>query len=257
VIPGAVTGDILKVAIASQRYPGRVAELTMVDLVDRIVGLSGIFFAALCAALFCIPSLRDCLATSQSAFAIAIGLKLIILGCFGTFVLFYIFWTKPCWSKWRWLQRLAAVIPQKILAIATRLDGALELYRPRQKALLATFLLSVIIHCGCAMTIFFLGKSLHEINMSPPQYALATQMANITGIIPIAPGGVGLRDVVAAALYKNFNASPVSVCGDLPIFYTMVLLLWALIGAFIYIFSPSLKQANQSQHQTVNNNKQP
>ncbi len=249
IIPGSVTGDILKIAIASQRYPGKVTELTLVDLVDRVIGLAGIFFAAAVATMLCANLLPGIFAAKQS-WIVALAILAINLGCLGTILLYLLWLTQPRWTTWNWVQRLQLalkrILPKAITRIARRMNDALGLYRKHQRALLTAMVISVVIHLTVSSTVFCLGRALHENQMRFGQYALTTQLANVTGILPITPGGIGLRDAVSAQLFEHFHAEPASVRGDIPLLNSLIIVFWGLAGALIYACSPSFKKPAQT-----------
>ena len=244
IIPGSVTGDILKIAIASQRYPGKATELTLVDLVDRVIGLSGIFFAAAVATALCAGMLAG-LFRETNSWVFAVALAAINLGCLGTILLYLLWLAQPRWMAWNWVRRLLGcfqrILPNALLRIARRMDEALALYRRHQGALLKTLLISVAIHLTVSTTVFCLGRALHEARMTYGQYALTTQLANVTGLLPVTPGGIGLRDTVSAQLFEHFHAEPASVRGNIPLLNSLIIVFWGLTGALIYVLSPSLK----------------
>lgn len=248
IIPGSVTGDILKIAIASQRYPGKVTELTLVDLVDRVIGLAGIFFAAAVATALCANLLPGIFAAEHS-WIIALAILAINLGCLGTILLYLLWLTQPRWMAWNWVKRLLLflhqVLPKALSRIGQRMNDALGLYRKHQRALLTALVISVVIHLTVSTTVFCLGRALREGQMHFGQYALTTQLANVTGILPITPGGIGLRDAVTAQLFGHFHAEPTSVRGDIPLLNSLIIVFWGLAGAVIYACSPSLKKPAQ------------
>ena len=248
IIPGAVTGDILKIACATQKYPGKATELTLVALIDRIIGLSGIFFAAAVATVLCIKLLPGFFATKES-WMFTIALIAINLGCLASLLLYAIWRFQERWMAWQWVQRLGGFLkrhsPTGIRNILQRMNAALALYRGRESVLLQALLVSVFIHLTVSTTVFCLGRALHEQQMTYGQYALTTQLANVTGLIPITPGGIGLRDAVTMQLFQHFGAEPSSVQGDIPLLNSLIIVFWGLMGALIYICSPSLKASSE------------
>lgn len=244
-IPGSVSGDILKIACAAQIHPGHAAELTLVDLFDRIIGLSGIFFAAAIATAASASWLPGLLSAEGAGWMLTCAVAAINLGCLAVIALYVLFLTRPKWMQWRIAQRISALwsrlAPARIRDIIGRMIASAELFRNRQRVIAAALALSIVIHLMVSGTIFCLGRALHECNMSAGQYILTTQLANVTGILPITPGGIGLRDAVTAALFGFFRAEPAAVQGDIPLINSLIIVFWGLLGALLYAFSPSLK----------------
>ncbi len=253
IIPGAVTGDVLKIACATRQYPGRAAELTLVVLVDRIIGLSGIFFAAALATIASAEVVWG-LIQSDGALVIVLAILAINLGCLGTLVLYILYLTSDKWGRWavvRWcFQKFQGLAPQSLRAIFQRMGAGLALYRNHQRGLLAALMVSVAIHLVVAGTIFCLGRGLHESRMTAGQYVLTTQLANVTGILPVTPGGIGLRDAVSSGLFQTFGASPASVAGDIPLINSLIIVFWGLSGALVYAISPSLNTHRTHSNET-------
>jgi uncharacterized membrane protein YbhN (UPF0104 family) len=93
----------------------------------------------------------------------------------------------------------------------------------------------MFVHAMLGLAVFFVGRAFHEQTMTMLQYMLATQIANATGVIPLTPGGVGLREAVTAALFTAFKAEPASVVATIPIVNTLISTAWALIGAVAWL----------------------
>ncbi len=243
-IPGSVTGDIIKIACASQRYPGRATEITLVDLVDRVIGLSGIFFAAAIATVAAFGPLRSLLAGDGHR-AILLGVLAVNAGCLGSLSLYLLYITSGRWGKWRIVQAGARLweraAPAALRRLAARMNAALALYRGHQGAIVKALVLSVAIHFTVSGTSLAIGRALHEQQMTAGQYILTTQLFNVTGLLPLFPGGLGLRDAVSMQLFEAFQANPPEVRGAIPLVYSLILVFWGLAGALIYALSPALQ----------------
>ncbi len=243
-IPGSVTGDIIKIACAAQRYPGRAAEFTLVALVDRVIGLSGIFFAAAIATIAALEPLRAILQNDGHG-AILLGVLAINAGCLGSLCLYLLYITSARWGKWRLVQSAAQVweriAPASIRRIAARMNSALALYRGHQGALIKALAISVVIHLTVSGTVLGIGRALHETQMTAGQYVLTTQLSNVTGLLPLFPGGLGLRDAVSMQLFEAFQADPPGVRGAIPLVNSLILVFSGLTGALIYALSPAMQ----------------
>lgn len=245
VIPGAVSGDILKIAFTGQHFPGRKTEIALTMLLDRIIGLGALFAAAFLFTLAGIGQMPQLLRDSP---ILALALLAVNAGCLSGAGLYLLFRHKErlqrhplCQRLWNSLQRL---LPAPLLRLLGRLDEALELYRERQSVLGRHALLSLCIHLLSAVTLFAIGKALHESAMSFLEYGIATQVANASGIFPLTPGGLGMRDAVSAAFFQAFQVTPAAIAGSIPIAYSLISSLWALAGAFFLLLSPALRAVN-------------
>ena len=71
-----------------------------------------------------------------------------------------------------------------------------------------------------------------------PDYLLAVPVSNVVALVPLTPGGVGTRDAAMALLLSAMGAAQDKV-GTIPIGFTAVLVLWALVGGVTFAFSGS------------------
>jgi len=74
--------------------------------------------------------------------------------------------------------------------------------------------------------------------MRPRDYLLTAQVANTVAAIPLTPGGVGTRDVVAKEYFLALGAEPTEKVGSIPVIMTMVMVGWGLVGAVIFVLCP-------------------
>jgi len=248
-IPGSVSGDALKIAIAAAEFTKQKAEITFTILLDRILGLSGLFLAAALTTCLSFGTVRT-LATQHQA--LRYGLWAVNLGCLGTLVAAICFAFRPqltalcralrLTALW---QRLVGLLPPRLRNFCGRLDRALEMYRPRQGILFAHLGVSTVIHLCCGLCLFLLGRGLHEASLTPLQYSVTMQVANASAIVPLAPGGLGLRDTITATFLQAFRISPPETAGTIPLAYSAVILAWALVGAAIFCLSPKIRNCKQ------------
>ncbi len=242
-IPGSVSGDVLKIAYTAGYFPGRKTEITLTVLLDRIIGLAAIFFAALFASLSIIDRLGDFFRQHRN-----LGGAIIIVnaGALAFLVAYALYRGRDWLPALPQLQRLRAALlgrlPRFLADILIRLESALEMYRTRQRVLGAHALISVFIHFCNGACFYVIGKALGERAMSAREYLLSTQIAVSTGIIPLTPGGIGTRDAVSAAFFTAFAADPAEVAGSIPVVYTLILLFWGIIAAIVFLCSPSLRR---------------
>ncbi len=248
-IPGSVSGDVLKIAYTGQYFPGHKTEITLTILLDRIIGLAAIFFAALLATVSNLDRLRELFKHYPN---LGIAIIVVNLGCVVFFVAYGLYRSKDWLLSLSLLRRGNEVIfrhlPKFLSAILTRLNTALEMYQNRQRALAAHALISVVIHFCNAACFYTIGKALGESAMSAREYLLTTQMAATTGLIPLTPGGIGTRDAVSAAFFSAFAANPAEVAGSIPVVYSLILLLWGVIAAIVFICSPTLRNFNTTEN---------
>ncbi|MGN0867707.1 MAG: lysylphosphatidylglycerol synthase transmembrane domain-containing protein [Oligosphaeraceae bacterium] len=237
-IPGGVSGDIVKVGAATAAHPGKAPELALADLLDRGVGLLGLFWAGLLSLCLLLGApwarLREhCPALLAAAVAtILLGVAASLAGAAG-------------WHLWPALARsglpvkIASRCPRFLRTWLHRLGAALAPYRTQPLVLLRALGLSILIHLLLGGEFYLLGKALGESALGIPAYLLATQLANATALLPLTPGGLGVRDTVAESLFLAFGATPLEGATLIPLFYTFILTLWGLAGGLLYALTPS------------------
>lgn len=238
VIPGGVSGDIVKVGAATCAHPGKAAELALVDLLDRAIGLAGLFAAGVC-------TLALLLATGELAALprqTALAATLLLVGGLAGFALLA---PLAFWLLKRARQDDDSAPPAGFLRrTLRRLAQALSLYRDAPWALGKALLVSVLIHALLGLELFCLGSALPGDGPRLLPCLLVAQLANATAILPLTPGGLGVRDTVAQRFLLAFGTAS----GDatlIPLFHTIVLTLWGLLGAVLYLTTPPPKPATR------------
>ncbi len=243
IIPGAVSGDLLKIAYAGQYFIGRKTEILLTIMLDRILGLFAMFFAASLATLMYLPQLPDLWRTHR-----LLGLAVLAAnaGCFFCILVYGLYRKRDFFLKSQLVSSgfsaLYRRLPGLLVNILERLQAAFGLYQKQQVILGKHVLYSILVHLINAFSLFAIGKALGERAMSVTQYTLSMQIANATGLLPLTPGGLGMRDAVSAAFFKAFEATPPEVAGSIPVVFSIIVVSWSLIGALIFIFSPGLRK---------------
>ena len=244
-IPGAVTGDVIKIACVTSFHPGCLPRLAAVNIIDRLVGLTGIFAAAATAALCFWSSIRP----FTEEHILKLALSAVAAGCLGALAAYLVFISFPRWGRWRPVRRTLLFcrrhLPLGVRRILVKVWGAAECCRSRQSVLLQTLLISVCIHLLIGVELFAIGRALHESAMGAGQYLVATQLSNASGLLAVTPGGIGLRDSVFALLFRLFGASPGDTAGTIPLLNSLIIVFWGVIGALIHTFSPRLTKTRQ------------
>ena len=230
-LPGAVTGDVVKIACAAQHHPGHLADFAMVDLLDRILGLCGLLLAlsltAAIALLHPIPSgiFPPILLKTLAAICALIPLTL--------FFLFQIqCQLRQCRQLVRGISGILSHLPGIVAAKLRELNAAMRQQEHHRRSLFAVLAISVGIHLLLLTgTNAAIGHALGESSLTLRQYSLATQLSNATGIFSVTPGGIGLRDLAAADTYRDMRAQPASCAAAIPLVNSLVIIFWDITGA--------------------------
>ena len=243
IIPGGVSGDIVKVGTAGAAFPGKTAELALIDLLDRFVGLSGLFAAAI---LFLIP-----LVFSSRLLAGAKSYPVFL--AFIAFAAALVLVTAMLWCRFFQNRKLhpgsqedeeAQKPRRRILGVFRRFLAALEIYRNRRRALLTAFLVSILIHFMSGTAIYTLAQAASknaQDRLSFAETQFVTHIANAAAILPVTPAGIGVRDAVL-----NSHDGADSEAGETAaLAYTGIIVFWGIAGAFVYLAMPQIKPISQ------------
>jgi uncharacterized protein (TIRG00374 family) len=231
--PGGVGGDAAKMVYVKERAGPRDAEAILSILVDRIVGLLGLFIVAISAVIVNWDFLQNAPPNISGmvggVFACALaGYAAVGLALYHDRLL-----KVPHLNALA--NSLSRRLPQKLVEIIGKVGFALVLYR-RHPGLIAKALgISVLIHCCTALAVFCISLSFHAAVLQLRTCFLAIQMANVISAIPIFPGGLGGRDVVLSMFFQAAGEGPKS--GVIPTVLSMLVILWSLIGGVIFTFA--------------------
>lgn len=251
-IPGAVSGDLLKIAYAGQCFEGRKTEILLTIMLDRILGLSAMFFAATLATLLYIGKLPELWYQNR---LLVMAVLLANAGCLACIVIYALYRGRKMFAKSQLLQRALAGInrclPNFLHSTLQRLQAAFALYQTKQRILGKHVLYSILIDLINAFALFAIGKSLGEKAMSAVQYTLVTQISNASALLPITPGGIGIRDLLSAAFFRAFAANPLEVAGSIPVVFTIIVVSWNLLGAAIFVCSPKMRKLTPKNEQEL------
>lgn len=249
-IPGAVGGDLVKMAYISRQTPGKRTESIFSIVADRIMGMLGLFIVASAAVLF---SLRFLVSLGPEQRPIQIAAFTVGLGsAAGAFGLVAVEYHQKLLSL-TWVRKLfdffEPKVPNRLTEVAQRVVTALDTYRRNRKVMLQVISLSVAVHCLLALNLFLVGKSLHEDATSLGSYFLTAQVANAIAAIPITPAGVGPRDYVAKSFFEQMGMNPEKI-GAIPVTLTLIIIFWGLVGAVVFVMLPGSSSAELT-HQAM------
>lgn len=194
VLPGAVTGDIIKVVYVKKLDPKfSKTFLITITLLDRILGLTGLLFLSGCFSLFYYSEIT--LLSPKIAHVILLNLLL-----FAGALVFLASLIAP--EKF---QNILTVITKKIPLIGTKISQIFEQIfslRENKKELFISLILSIVIQFlsvlafWCVISPFIAGQI-------PFQYAFTfIPVGLIATAIPISPGGLGVGHVLFANLFS-------------------------------------------------------
>lgn len=237
-VPGAVGGDLVKMGYTMRRAPEHKTAAVFSIVVDRVMGIMGLFVVAGVAVLL---NLQTIIRLGEENPYLQAGAVLIALGSFaGVIGLLALQYhavlvrhprLEPLWDLCR------RKLPHAIVFTVQRIMTALDLYKKSKKVLAQALALAILIHCILALNLFTIGQALRENKLSIGDYFVTTQVANAVAAVPVTPGGLGLRDKGAQEFFSALGMAE-HKSGAIPVTLTFILLLWALIGGAVFTVAP-------------------
>lgn len=246
-LPGAVSGDFVKMACIARRCPERKAESILTIVLDRIVGVLGLFVLASVLVLWHLPFLLglgpELRWLQVAAFTVGLGS---VGGVLASVALEF---REPI-LRLPGLQQAVAWgarrLPARLTELVVRLVAALDLYRRRRGTLLLGLLFSLLVHSLLAVNLWIVARAVGERELVLRQFFLATQVSNAVASIPITPAGFGLRDYGIRAFLDAMGATP-GKSGVIPVILTLAFVLWGLVGAAVFVLSGRRTSADSSR----------
>lgn len=238
-IPGAVSGDLLKMAYVAKRAPDRSAEAVLTIMLDRVMGLLGLFVVAGVMVMVCLPWILgltgEYRVLQAGIFAVGMGslggaIGALLVEFRGKLVrLRVVSWGIDLAQRW---------LPKAVSHIISRLIEALDLYRQHRRTVLWALLISIVVHTGLGLNLYCAGRALHVEQLRTRDYLLATQVANTVASVPLTPGGLGTRDATVAFCFKALGADSEKT-GAIPLVFSLIIAIWGMIGAGVFMTTPS------------------
>lgn len=227
---GGVGGDVLKMVYVRQHAGPRAPEAVLSILVDRILGLLGLFLVA----MISLPFVWDELARSPSFVRRTAGFVVLIAIVGGSSVALVLgrdYWL-PRFVK-QAIRNYARRFPERLVSIIGRVVRSLDLYRNQLPQLLKALAISACIHTSATIGIYCIGQAFRIDSLAPRHYFLSVQVANTISAVPITPGGLGSRDVVLLEFFKAMGAD--RRANLVPPVYSCLLVFWSLVGGLFFL----------------------
>ncbi len=192
VIPGAVGGDVIKAAYLGRMQPDKKPQAWASMVLDRILGLLGLFLLAGVAGLVSWNSV-------DGQVRVLIGLVWGFLAA-GFAVLTVVF--SP--ALYRPLNRLVAG-RRKLEAVVVRLEAIGMAYRRRLGTVVAMLGVSVLIHSLLVLAFFIASAALFDSMPTLGQHYLMVPLVLFTTAVPLPFGALGLTEQISGRLFQLVN----------------------------------------------------
>ena len=238
VAPGSVGGDLVKAVLLAKEQPNRKTTAVATVLLDRILGMLAMFLIGACAAWPQWPEIRESTQLTSVVGLLVVGS---VVGLVGLMLMLIPAVTRS--QAWQHLARLPVVGHM----VAELVEGV-RLYQSRPQALFLALGISLIGHVGTISSFYFSARGISGESFVPgyAQHLFFIPVAELAGIVPLTPGGVGLLEEAVNALYQlNGAADGTGILTCLA--YRAVTLVIALIGVAYYLTSRrEVDQARQT-----------
>ncbi len=194
VIPGAVGGDLIKVVFLCQEKPESRTQAVASVVLDRLVGLLG---------LFLLGGLLGLSAWNSEQYELRIMLGFVWLAALGVVCVLV---TASTPALYRPLERALKNRP-KIAGAITRLAEVAAVYRTKVKVVGIAIFMSMCVH-GLSVVVFYLvGKSLFGTIPSLASHFVIVPLALFSTAVPLPLGNLGLTEHITDTLF-NFVDHP-------------------------------------------------
>jgi uncharacterized protein (TIRG00374 family) len=242
---GTVSGDVCKAALIAARTPeNKRFNAAFSVLIDRVCGLCGLMMLASCAAIITLifypepsPWFRRMMLLTMIAVPVFLGCAVMAFRC--DLILKIRLFRK----LYDWLNKLSG-------GAVARIEEALAAYRTAWKTVLLWSLISgFLLFPLIALGVWFICMGIPACgaleNISGAIGSLlAGSIGELAGILPLTPGGIGVRDAVFVEIFKACGIDPVSST-QIPIIFTVLFMLTNSSGGLFLLYSLLKKRSKK------------
>lgn len=239
VSPGSVGGDLFKAIFIARENEGRRPEAVATVVVDRIIGLYGLFLVAATA----IVLTGQIGVTEPAELRIIVRATLICtaIGGMGIVMLLVPGFTSGAVSE------MLGDIP-RIGPVLERLIGAIRMYRRNVPILVLSLLMSMGVHTCVTLGCYLISTALPGNVPTLQQDFLIIPLVMVAGAIPLMPAGMGAVEAAFEFLFLKLGTDVAPGQGLLVgVAYRVVTILNAGVGAII--FFSSRKEMSEVMHE--------
>ena len=230
--PGAVSGDVVKMATVMKRDPDNRIPAIMTIFMDRLIGLYALILIVL---ILVIPSFNFILTKGSNKLQLAVVLVACASVCGVIFIAGWMIRKKICSISFiaKLISWLESKSPKLFVAFQQVFD-TVDTYKAHWKKCLFLLSISLLSHTCLGLSFYFVGKSL-GITANPILFILSIQISNaLSSVLPL-PGGLGIRDAVGKAFLIALGCTEVQAAST-PLMYTAIILFWAVIGSIFFLY---------------------
>ena len=197
VLPGSVTGDLVKAYYLGRDVPKRRSQGFTTILIDRYLGLLSLL------GIGCVGVLLNLDVISHNRILASLALFAGISFVGGVSALLIAILVSGRVSSW--LRRLEE--RTRLAGVLIRCLSAVDSYRTQPRALIYGFLISIPTHILACTGIYIAMQTVQASGVSLELFLLLVPLGLITTAIPVSPAGVGIGQAAFYSLFSIVAAS--------------------------------------------------
>ncbi|GEM_PF-345644 len=209
--PAQVGGDVVR-GYSLARETRRTADAAASVLIDRITGLTAFMLATALASTAMAWTGTPRPATPQElTFLRFVDLELIRMGSLGASAVLLVALALMLSRRTkRWVERAIAHLPllQRLLPLWQAAAGAINAYRHAYPAMFLAGLISGLIVGVTSITVWLLANAVQPNSIDFLSVLVINPIIGFLTVIPLSPGGLGVRQVAFSALFVTVGVSP-------------------------------------------------
>ena len=223
---GATGGDVMKAWYVAHETHHKKAEAVASVIVDRIIGLLGLFVVALIMmGIFWHRVFDDGRLRTFALITLAVVATTVIITIAGLW--------KGAADKFPGIRARLQKIPK--YDTLRRMVDAYRVYASQPGVLIKTFLITIGVHIFSMLAIVCIGKGLGVItNDGLVDYFLYLPIINSVSAIPITISGFGLREGMYVAMFSRAGVAGAAALAMSLLGY-LATLFWSVVGAGFYL----------------------
>lgn len=229
VLPGSVGGDFVRLYYVLKKFPQQKSNAVLAILIDRVVGLMGIFVIACLLAPYYLDVFRQ---NTTLYYLLLICVSVCVAGAILFLALALLLSEKI--GVVNWLVRKCHSLPW--LKPLTALIQAVQIYRNAKLVILESMSVSILTQLLLLVVVVMLSNMMGLPKLSLLDYMLALVIGQVANLIPLTPGGVGIGEAAFAniilVLHPGMTAAYATIFFALRLLSTLAYLPGVFIGIF-------------------------
>lgn len=229
VLPGSVGGDFVRLYYVLKKFPQQKSNAVLAILIDRVVGLMGIFVIACLLAPYYLDVFRQ---NTTLYYLLLVCVSVCVAGAILFLALALLLSEKI--GVVNWLVRKCHSLPW--LKPLTALIQAVQIYRNAKLVILESMSVSILTQLLLLVVVVMLSNMMGLPKLSLLDYMLALVIGQVANLIPLTPGGVGIGEAAFAniilVLHPGMTAAYATIFFALRLLSTLAYLPGVFIGIF-------------------------